>query len=204
VAGDVTTLTVRITNTGDAPTSINVIGLAGNFSSTGTPVCDTEGPGKVQPLSSASSNIANVDPSTTTTQTGSSTTAQHCDLPDHDEEVVFFPVIPATSTTTTPTTSTSSHSTTTTTTSTATVSQTCSTGAMSLADGNREERNDGGLNLNPGQCIDLTFTGKISFGDFVFVPSTAVGQTYMLHIFASNGADEEHGCTMAQGHDSCD
>src|SRR5712692_366801 len=84
VAGDVTTLTVRITNTGDAPTSINVIGLAGNFSSTGTPVCDTEGPGKVQPLSGASSNIANVDPSTTTTQTGSSTTAQQCDFPDHD------------------------------------------------------------------------------------------------------------------------
>jgi hypothetical protein len=204
VAGDVTTVTVKITNTGTVPINLNAIGLEGNFSLVGTPVCTPEGPGKVQPMSNGSPQIASEDSTTTSTHTGSSTTGQHCDLPDHDEQVVFVPVIPATSTTTTTTTSTSPSSSTTTTTSTATVSQTCSTGTMSLANGNKEESHGGGLTLNPGQCVELTFTGKLSFGTFTVVPITGSGQTYTLHIFASNGANEQQGCAMSQGHDSCD
>jgi hypothetical protein len=201
VAGDVTTLTVRIINNGNVPTRINGIGLAGSFSSTGTPVCDAEGPGKIQPMSDGVQLGAQVDPSTTTTQTQSGTTGQNCDSPGQDEQVVFVPVVPATSTTTTSSSSTTS-STTTTTSSTATVSQSCSTGTMTLA--SEEDGHKGGLSLSPGQCVELTFTGELAFGPFTFVPSTATGQTYTLHVFASNGADEQQGCKMAHGHDSCD
>jgi hypothetical protein len=179
VAGDVTTLTVRVTNTGNVPINLNAIGLAGTFTPVGTPTCTEGGPDKIEPM------FATVDSeSTTTTNSQSSTTGQNCDVPTQDEQVMFVPVIPATTTTTT---------------------QSCSTGAMSLADGTNELRHDGGLALSPGQCVELTFTGKLSFGgSFVVVPSTAPGQNYTLHIFASNGADEQQGCTMAQGHDSCD
>jgi len=204
VAGDVTTLTVKVTNTGNVPINLNAIGLAGTFTPVGTPTCTEGGPDKIEPMAHGGALVATVEPTTTTTQTGSSNTGQQCDLPGHDVQIVFLPVLPPTPTTTTSTTSTSSSSTTTSTTSTTTVSQSCSTGAMNLADRSHEDRHYGGLTMNPGQCLELTFTGKLSFGDFVIVPSTAPGQNYTLHIFASNGADEQQGCTMAQGHDNCD
>ncbi len=194
-AGDVTTLTVKISNTGDVPVNLIAVGLEGNFSLVGNPVCTEANPDLglvVHPLV-----VGDVSTTTTTTQT--SNTGQHCEEPDHGEQVLFMPVITASSTTTTTTTSSSS---TTTTTNTA---QTCSTGALSLAHGDdKEDGHEGGLSLGPGQCVELTFTGKITFGQNTFVPQTGAGQTYTLHIFASNGADEEHGCAMSQGHDSCD
>lgn len=194
VSENITTITVRINNTGTVPISLNAIGIDGNFTLAGKAVCQEDNLGKVKPMSNGA-QIATEDASTTTTTI---TTEQHCDVPDHNEQVVFVPVIPGSSTTTTTTTSSTTTSTTT------TVSHTCTPGAMTLATGNRESSHDGGLALSPGQCVELTFTGKLSFGHFVIVPSTAPGQTFTLHVFASNGANEQQGCTMAQGHDSCD
>jgi Domain of unknown function (DUF4382) len=193
VSGDVTTLTVRINNTGNVPVSLSAIGLEGNFSFVGNPVCTETSSepelGIVHPMV-----VGDVTTTTTSTQTQTSTTGQHCDFPDHNAQVVFVPVIPTTSTTTTTLTTTST---------TTTTSQSCSTGTMSLANGNGEAKSDGGLNLNPGQCTELTFTGKISFGQLTIVPQTGTGQTFTLHIFASNGADQQQGC-KSHGHNSCD
>ncbi|MDA4126380.1 MAG: hypothetical protein OK452_04135 [Thaumarchaeota archaeon] len=196
VSPDVTILTVRISNTGNVPVSLSAIGLAGTFSIVGNPVCQDTEPelGIVHPMI-----VGDVSTTTTSTQTQTSTTGQHCDLPNPDEQVVFVPVIPAASSTITTTASSS-----TTTTTTTTTSQTCSSGTMSLANGIKEDSHGGGLNLGAGQCVELTFTGKLTFGPYTVVPQTGPGQTYTLNVIASNGANEQQSCTMSQGKDSCD
>jgi hypothetical protein len=62
-----------------------------------------------------------------------------------------------------------------------------------------------GLTLKAGQCVVLTFTGKLSFGNsnFVLIPSTSSGQVYVLHIVGSIGANQLVGCTLPLGKNSC-
>jgi hypothetical protein len=109
-------------------------------------------------------------------------------------EVVFVPVAPTTSTTISNTTTT------------ATTSAACTSAQMKLVNGDSEgEGNDRGFALNAGQCINLTFTGTITFGESanVLVPSTAAGQSYDVHIIASSGANLELSCVLPLGATSC-
>ncbi|MDE1854283.1 MAG: hypothetical protein KGI38_11140 [Thaumarchaeota archaeon] len=195
VSGNVTSITVQVNNTGSVPVELNGIGLHGNFTVSGNICQSTE-------THTTETETESVDHSTTTsTSTATSTTTvQHCEVPDHSDEVVFVPVIP-TPTSTTTTTSTTSTSTTTTT----TVSHTCSPGQMSLVNGDGEDGQDDGLTLSPGQCVKLTFTGPLSFGEshFVLIPSVSSGQTYGVHIIASNGANEQLSCVLPLGPSSC-
>jgi hypothetical protein len=50
----------------------------------------------------------------------------------------------------------------------------------------------GGNVLGAGQCVDLTFTGPITFtyGQYsvTIIPSTAAGQTYVLGVLGSSEA----------------
>jgi hypothetical protein len=117
----------------------------------------------------------------------------HCPMEDHFNEVVFVPVIPAPSTTTT--TSTSST----------TASKVCVSGQMALVNGDFGDDHDGGLVLTPGECINLTFSGTISFGEsaLVLTPNTSLGQTYIIRIVASQGANLQLDCVLPPGANSC-
>ncbi|HVC27817.1 MAG TPA: hypothetical protein VND40_06610 [Nitrososphaerales archaeon] len=102
------------------------------------------------------------------------------------------------STTSTSTSSTSSSSTTTT-------AGPCTTVSMALPSGNNNQEGHGGLTLSPGQCVTLTFTGVISLGEsqITVVPNTAPGQTYTLHVIASDSAETMMGCVLPLTKTSC-
>jgi hypothetical protein len=100
----------------------------------------------------------------------------------HWNILAFVPVIPAgTSTTTTTSTSTA----------------TCGTGQLSLLSRSFGDRFDG-LSLSPGQCVDLTYKGTITFGDtgITIVPTTTAGTVYHVYIMATNGANLGLMCTL--------
>ena len=62
---------------------------------------------------------------------------------------------------------------------------------MALVNGGQKPDDRDNRNvLAPGQCIDLTFTGPLTFGEssITIVPSTAAGQTYVLGVLASSDA----------------
>ncbi len=106
-----------------------------------------------------------------------------CAIPTHINEVVFIPVSTPTST------STSS----------------CSTAKLGLANGEQELSDFHNLTINPGQCVQFTFSGIISYGNsnFTLVPSTTPGQVYALHVIASNGANQLVSCTLPLSTASC-
>ncbi len=200
-SGNSTTVTVQVKNSGNATVMLNAIGLHGNFTTSGTG-CS----GKTSTTTSASTTS-----STSTTSHGSSTHSEtrsethtnesqnshrQCELPEHMNEVVFVPVSAAASTTT---------STTTTTTGT-TTSAACTSAQMKLVNGDSgNEGNDRGFALSAGQCINLTFTGTITFGESgnALVPSTTAGQSYDVHIIASSGANLQLSCVLPLGAASC-
>ena len=68
---------------------------------------------------------------------------------------------------------------------------------MRLVNGDFED-DHGGLTLNPGECVNLTFSGIIMFGEspLVLVPSTSPGEIYDLQIIASNGANIQLDCVL--------
>ena len=107
-------------------------------------------------------------------------------------EIAFVPVIP-----------------TTTTTSTSTSTQSCMPMSMQLVNGFNWGRNYGGLTLTPGECVDLNFSGVITFGGMfggssvALVPSTLAGQSYLVQVFASNGGNLLLGCTLPLGTNAC-
>ena len=113
---------------------------------------------------------------TTTTSTG---TSQECENPDG---VVFIP-------------------------SGTSVSGTgCVSMTMNLVTGdhsNDGEHDDHGLTLTKGQCVDLTFTGKITFGSSTLVPNTASGQMYEVQVAATEGANLELSCQLPITPTSC-
>jgi hypothetical protein len=61
------------------------------------------------------------------------------------------------------------------------------------------------LDLSPGRCIILTFTGTITFGhtQLTLVPSTAARQVYYLSVVASNNAQANLSCTLPLTSTSC-
>jgi len=129
---------------------------------------------------------------TTSTQSGDSDNHGHnqCGPWDHPMEVVFVPVVPSTTTTTSTSTTTSS---------------TCTALTMQLLNGRFWYDHDNGLTLAPGTSVNLPFSGTLTFGDssITLVPSTASGQTYQVHIIASNGANLKLDCTLPLGTGSC-
>ncbi|MDG7008062.1 MAG: hypothetical protein JRN06_07435 [Nitrososphaerota archaeon] len=178
VSGNVTTFTVLVNNSASVPVDINAIGLHGNFTVVGS-ACQSFGDSRGQQGTDEGNDHGGYQPN-------------QCAIPEHMNEVVFVPVSTGatTSTTTTSTTSTASAS--------------CATGQLRLVSGDDQE-DSRGYNLGAGQCVMLTFTGPISFGSSssVLVPSTLAGQAYVLHVIASNGANQQVGCTLPLGTGSC-
>ena len=180
VSGQTTTVAVRVTNTGSTPVFLNAIGLQGNFTVNGNPC------------------------STTTTATSTEGQGQdsfpsgfghRCELPDHANQVVFVPAAPSTTATTTTASSSS-------TTTASTTSASCSSGTMGLVSHDEEHM---GLQLSPGQCVELTFSGGLTIGgsQLVLTPSTLKGQAFFVHVIASGGAEERLSCTLPLGANSC-
>src|SRR4029077_8420102 len=109
--------------------------------------------------------------------------------------LVLVPLMAPTTTATTSTTSTSSKVTTTSTTAstTTTSAKTCSAGKMVPVYGDEKpgDTNSGNV-LGAGQCVDLTFSGPITFPfgqtSITIIPSTAAGQTYVLGALGSSEA----------------
>jgi hypothetical protein len=98
-----------------------------------------------------------------------------------------------TTTATTSTTSSSSSASTTSTSTTTASAKTCSAGKMAPVYGDQKpgDEDNGNVNvLGAGQCVDLTFTGPITFGQstVTIIPSTAAGQTYVLGVLGSSEA----------------
>lgn len=182
VSGNVTTVTVKVSNIGTVPVELNAIGLHGNFTAVGNNCRGGDGGNGYAPTHDS-------DSTTTTTTAG-----RQCSAPFQMDQVVFVPVVPSSPPTTT---------TTSTVTSTAT-SASCATGQMALING-ESDADHRGLTLTAGQCIQLTFVGQIGFGEshFDLVPSTSAGQTYTLHVIASNGANEAFSCVLPLGANSC-
>ncbi len=165
VSGTTSTIAVQVNNTGTESVMLNAIGLHGNFTVQGNACPSSE--------------------STSTSQTETESHQPQCEMHDHADEVVFVPVIPA---------------------STTTSSKSCVAGQMNLVNGeSTDDHKDGGLVLSPGECINLTFSGIIMFGEspLVLIPSTSSGQTYDVHIIASNGANLQLDCVLPLGANSC-
>lgn len=189
VAGNVTTITVLVNNSANIPVDLNGIGIHGNFTVFGS-VCQTFG--------------RQTDGHGDGSNGQSQQNLLHCMIPEHMNEVVFVPLTPS-GTSSSTTTTTSATTTTTTTTTSTTTSGGCATAQMGLVSAMSEDHDYRGYTLGAGQCVKLTFSGKISFGEapFVLVPSTSAGQVYILHVIASNGANMLVSCTLPLGATSC-
>jgi hypothetical protein len=186
VSGSTTTITVQVSNTGNSPVQMVAIALHGNFTAQS---CVT---------------------TTTSSQQDNHGDSGHQHGCENPNEVVFIPSVTAVSSTTSTSSSTSSTSSSSTTTSTTTAS--CTPGQLTLVNSgdmgsnNNNQGNDNShLVLAPGQCITLTFAGTISFGQSgnVLVPSTLAGQTYTVHVIASNSAEMKLSCTLPVSKTSC-
>jgi len=173
-----------VNNSANVPVNLNAIGLHGNFTVLGS-ICGSF-LGKFVPYG-AMSGMGDHH------STSSHVSVHFCIIPMHMDEVVFVPLTPSTTTTTLTSTSTQSSR------------SSCSTGQMGLVSGADIDSDFRGLTLGAGQCVVLTFTGKLSFGNsnFVLIPSTSAGQVYVLHIVGSNGANQLVGCTLPLGKSSC-
>lgn len=107
-----------------------------------------------------------------------------CAIPMHMDEVVFIPVSTASASSTT---------------------SACSTAQLALVNGVNGLSGFHRLTIAPGQCVLLTFSGIMGFGNsnFILVPSTAAGQVYALQVIASNGASQLVSCTLPLSAASC-
>ena len=182
VAGSVTTLTVMVANTGSTPVNLIAIAMMGPFEAQG----------------GCQSGASTASTSTSTSTTSTSTTFTHtnqpwtnpganfqklvCWMASHWNMVAFVPVIPSTTSTTTTSSTTSSS---------------CDSGQLSLLSQSLGER-FGSLALSPGQCVDLTYSGTISFGGtgITIVPTTTAGSVYHLYLMATDGANLGLACTL--------
>jgi len=174
-SGSTTTMVLQVANTGSTSVNLIAIGVTGAFGIMGG----------CQGSSSTTS---------TTTTTGTSGWNQPwanqngnwqkfaCFMAGHWSILAFVPVIPASA----PATTTSSTS-----------AATCGSGELSLLSRGFGGR-FGGLSLSPGQCVDLTYTGTISFGDtgMTIIPTTTAGTVFHLYVMATNGANLGLMCTL--------
>ena len=183
-SGTTTTLTVQVTNTGSVAVNLVAIGMTGQFSVQG-------GCGSGTSTTTTSSTTSTTSTTSTSTGWNQPWTNQKgngnwqkfaCFMAGHWNILAFVPVIPtSTSTTTTSTTSTA----------------TCGSGELNLLSQSFGGR-FGGLSLSPGECVNLTYTGTISFGDtgVTIVPTTTAGTVYHVYVMATNGANLGLMCTL--------
>jgi hypothetical protein len=186
VSGNVTTFTVLVNNSASIPVSLAGIGLHGNFTVLGS-ICTSLGDQSPPQQSGDGESESNH-----TSHGDNAPSPDRCAIPTHMSEVVFVPISSSVTTTTTTTTSKTSSS-------------SCTTGRMALVSGEGDDSGYHNLTIGPGQCVQLTFVGTMSFGNanFVLVPSAAAGQVYVLHVIASNGANQLVSCTLPLGAASC-
>ncbi len=184
VSGNTTNLMVQVNNTGDLPVTLVAIGVHGNFTSQGG--C----PGKMGQDGNGNGN--GNDNGKGSRGKGNGDSAHSCGA-SHNE-VVFSPIVPAAAKSSTSSTTTAAGSAV----SSSSGATTCSSGNLALASGNGDdEESQGSLVLSPGKCIDLTFSGQITFGQSApIVPSTQAGQSYTVHVIASNDGEIMLGCTL--------
>ncbi len=188
VSGITSTITVQVNNTGSESVQLNAIGIHGNFTAQGNQCLNGE--------STSTTTTTSTETQTSTNNHEELGQGPECEMNDHSDEVVFVPVIPASSTTTTTTTSSATSST----------LKSCTADQLTLVNGDSaDDHGDRGLVLSPGECINLTFSGIIMFGEspLVLIPSTSSGQTYEVHIIASNGANLQLDCVLPLGANSC-
>jgi hypothetical protein len=180
VSGSTTSLTFMVANTGSTPVNLNAIAMTGPFEAQGG--CQSGAS-----TSSTSTSTSTTSTSTTYTRTNQPWTNPGpnfqklvCWMASHWNVIAFVPVIP---TGTSTTTSTSSSS--------------CGSDQLSLLSQNFGGR-FGGLALSPGQCVDLTYSGVISFGDssITLVPTTTAGSVYHVYVMATYGANLGLACTL--------
>jgi hypothetical protein len=183
VSGNVTSFTVQINNTGSIPVTLVAIGLHGNFTS------QSDCPGN-------SGQHGKGDH-------GKDHGGSPHSCGEHNE-VVFSPIVPTTTTTTTSSSSSSTTTKTSTISSSSSHVATCSSGQLELNGGQDGQGDQGGLVMAPGECLNLAFSGSISFGQSApIVPSTQTGQVYLVHVIASNDAQMMLGCTLPLTATSC-
>lgn len=181
VSGNTTTLTVQVQNSGNSSVFLNAIGIHGNFTASGVSCSSagSESGSQHQPQMNETEGQDHAMTSTTTTSEGTSN-EMGCGM-QHMDEVVFSPV-------------------------NSTVTGTsCVPAKMELVNGDLPEGSGHGLTLAKGQCVALTFSGKISFGEsgFVLTPSTSSGQAYRVHVIASEGANLQISCALPLTTSSC-
>ncbi|MGH2638560.1 MAG: hypothetical protein ACRDF4_04665, partial [Rhabdochlamydiaceae bacterium] len=131
----------------------------------------------------------------------------HQHVCDNANEIVLIPSLASGSSTTTSSSSTTGTTTTTISSSSSatTTSASCVSGQLTLAHSDEGRSDNSQIVLAPGQCITLTFSGTISFGESgnSLIPSTAAGQTYVVHVIASDNAEMKLGCTLPLSETSC-
>ncbi|MHB2037051.1 MAG: hypothetical protein ACYCPW_09975 [Nitrososphaerales archaeon] len=194
VSGSTSTITIQVSNTGNASARLVLIGLNGNFTD----------------LSCVSTSTTSTSTSTTSGTQDNLGDSVHQDQHDcqSQNQVVFVPSVTSTSTTSTSTsatTTTTAITTTTQTSSSSTSSAACTTGNLALVNSAEGGNGHNHLVIAPGQCITLTFSGTISDGESgnVLVPSTLSGQTYNIHLIASNNAESMLTCMPPFSQTSC-
>lgn len=180
VNGNQTALTVLVNNTGGVPIVINGIGIHGNFS-VASAACQS---GSQNGNNSQSGDKGSNNPQGDgvvpfdSGNRGNPSPFQQCGPQDHPDQLVFVP---------TSVNSTSGTS--------------CIVGNMTLVNGPVPFERMKPLVLNPGQCIQLSFSGVLSFGESnqVLTPSTLSGQAYGVALIASNGANQQISCVLPLG-----
>lgn len=182
VTGNSTTLSATVSNTGNATVQLLGLGLHGNFTVVGNVCQPSYHNNETQTQTHETENHTTTTTTNTENHTQSMESGFGCMAPEHTDQVVFIPAVQ----------------------SNATNSNGCMTGTLSLVNGSSEEDHPG-ITLTAGQCVELTFSGQLSFGEshFILVPSTSAGQTYILHVIASNGANEQLSCVLPAGTASC-
>lgn len=195
--GNTTTLTLLANNTGNISVRLVAVSLHGDFNVTGSACKAGEHGGQDHENQSEDNSSVEAQQGDDQSEGVAQAHASECEHPD---EVVFVPV----------NTSTTSTNTSTTTTSTTTVSGKCLTVGLRLVGGGSEDDESqgdqeqmGGITIQPGQCVQLTFNGTITFGHLTLVPSLTPGSTYTLHVMASNGAEQKLSCSVPVGPASC-
>jgi len=173
VSGSTSTITVQVSNSGCASSRLVLIGISGNFTDQS---CVT----------------------TTSTTTSTQSNHEHSGNPsphncEGQNQLVFAPSVTSTTTSSSTTTTTTYQS------------GSCTTGQIALVNSAARGNGHNDLVIAPGQCVTLTFSGTISDGHSgnVLVPSTSPGQTYTVHLIASNIAGSVLNCVQPFLQTSC-
>jgi hypothetical protein len=216
VKGNTTQFELNVTNTGSVPVTLVAIGLHASFNITGTSCGAQQGESHGQQSQQGESQdqqSQQQEGSDSGNGLGVNASVQlesdHGCM--HPDEVVFMPLVPS------QTAASNASTSQTTTTASATTSNihTCRTYNITLTrsqdsqgnDNSQEDQNQNqpGLTLQPGQCVILKFEGVIPVGQSgaYLVPSLVAGETFTVHVIASNNAETKLSCTSPLNTNGC-